>query len=452
MNLPEQFQNQMKGLLEDYEDFLASYDQKHHSGIRLNTLKITSQQFQELSGLKLEPVPWTPNGYYYDGESSIAKNPMYYAGLYYIQEPSAMTPAAFLPIEPGDTVLDLCAAPGGKSTELGARLCGRGLLVSNDISNTRAKALYKNIELFGIRNALVLSEPPERLAPRMQGFFDKILIDAPCSGEGMFRKKPAGITSWIEYGPEFYAKLQREILEQAVTMLKPGGMLLYSTCTFSPLENEGSVAYILEQFPEMSIEELPLPDGFDQGHPEWENSHNEDMKKCRRLWPHRIKGEGHFVALLKKDENARTGTPTLYQNRTKSIPQPVWDFLKDVKWSWEPSRIEIVGDKVFYLPETMPDVKGLRILGSGLLLGFIKKQRFEPAQAFAMALKPEEYTRYHALSYEDERVIKYLKCETIPMGGEKGYTLVGMEGYPLGWGKVAGGMCKNKYYPGWRWM
>lgn len=437
---------------EEYQAFVDSYEQKHYSGVRVNRLKIDADSFLQLSGLSMHSVPWTDNGFYYEGETSLAKHPYYYAGLYYIQEPSAMSPAALLPIEPGDKVLDLCAAPGGKSTELGARLQGQGLLVSNDISNSRAKALYKNIELFGIKNAVVLSEAPDKLTPRFQGYFDKILIDAPCSGEGMFRKKPAGISSWLEYGPEFYGKLQREILTEAVQMLKPGGLLLFSTCTFSPLENETSVQFILEQFPEMEVAELPMYDGFDTGHPDWMENGTDVLKKTRRLWPHRIQGEGHFLALLRKSPDAEPSAVREYKNPTGKIPDSVMDFMNMIAWDIDKKRIEIVGDKVFLLPEELANIKGLRILGSGLLLGFLKKNRFEPSQALAMALRGDEFTNFISLSLEDDRVIKYLKCETIPLGGNNGWALIGVDGYPLGWGKIAGGMCKNKYYPGWRWM
>lgn len=453
MNLPQSYMDGMKQLLgEEYSAFADSYEQKYYSGIRVNGLKIKPDSFLQLSGLSLSAVPWTENGFYYEGDGSLAKHPYYYAGLYYIQEPSAMAPAAFLPVEPGDKVLDLCAAPGGKSTELGARLGGKGLLVSNDISNSRAKALYKNIELFGIKNAVVLSEPPERLRERFQGYFDKILIDAPCSGEGMFRKKPAGTASWLEYGPEFYGRLQREILAEAVPMLKPGGMLLFSTCTFSPLENESSVRFVLEQFPEMSLRELPMTEGFDTGHPEWIGSSDRELCKCRRLWPHRIHGEGHFLALLQKSEGSEACGTGPYKKTPAAIPDSVMDFCRHLAWEIDKSRLELVGDKVFLLPEELPDIKGLRILGSGLLLGFCKKDRFEPSQALAMALKGEEFDNFLSLPLGDERVIKYLKCETIPLEGKPGWALIGVDGFPLGWGKVSAGRCKNKYYSGWRWM
>ncbi len=453
MNLPQSFMDTMNELLDrEFSAFQESYGQKGYSGLRVNEWKIAPDNFLQLSGLSLSKVPWTENGYYYEGGASMAKHPYYYAGLYYLQEPSAMAPAAMLPVEPGDRVLDLCAAPGGKSTELGAKLKGKGLLVSNDISSSRAKALLKNIELFGIPNAVVLSEPPGTLARRFPGFFDKILIDAPCSGEGMFRKKPAGTASWLAYGPEYYSRLQREILADAVGMLRPGGLLLYSTCTFSPLENEGSVNDVLDRFPDMELCALPMVEGFDTGHPEWVSGGREELKLCRRLWPHRVKGEGHFAALFRKTGSAPEPALPAYEKRASAAPREMEDFFEMVSWKPDPARVEIVGDKVFLLPDGVPDIRGLHILCSGLLLGFLKKNRFEPSQALAMAMTGDSFSNFISFPSENPRVVKYLKCETIPAEGKDGWALLGVDGFPLGWGKISGGMCKNKYYPGWRWL
>ncbi|MDI9488797.1 MAG: RsmB/NOP family class I SAM-dependent RNA methyltransferase, partial [Bacillota bacterium] len=235
MNLPRLFEDRMRNLLGDeYEEYLKCYHKPYYGGIRVNTLKLSPEEFENLCPFSIKKIPWIPNGYFYDTNEQPARHPYYYAGLYYIQEPSAMTPASLLPVKPGEKVLDLCAAPGGKSTELGAKLQGKGLLVSNDISNSRAKALLKNIELFGIKNAYVLSESPNRLAEHFPQYFDKILVDAPCSGEGMFRKSPSIMKNWEQYGVDYYNKLQKEIIIYAAKMLKPGGMMLYSTCTFSP--------------------------------------------------------------------------------------------------------------------------------------------------------------------------------------------------------------------------
>ena len=433
--------------------------------MRVNTGKISAKEFEKLSPFGLWEVPWVQNGYIYEGERP-AVHPYYYAGLYYLQEPSAMTPASLLPIEPGDRVLDLCAAPGGKSTELAARLQGEGVLVSNDISNSRAKALLKNLELFGAKNILVVSEAPNKLCEYFSGYFDKILVDAPCSGEGMFRKSPAIMKNWEQYGTEYYHKLQQEILPQAVAMLKPGGYLLYSTCTFSPEENEGSVQEVLDAFPEMRLVDA-LPEkregrgcdytGFDCGHPEWiENGCNE-LRKTIRLWPHKIAGEGHFIALLRKEADAETGNPGKISKLTGkpcALSEETEEFLASLKIEIPRERLQIKDERLYLLPELGVDTKGLRLLRSGLFLGEIKKKRFEPSQSLACALRKEEYENCYDLEVNDPDVIRYLKCESIEIKQtcKDGWILVTVGGFPLGWGKYSKGNFKNRYLPGWRLM
>lgn len=366
-----------------------------------------------------------------------------------------MTPANRIPIEPGDKVLDVCAAPGGKATELGAKLRGEGVLIANDISNSRAKGLLKNIEVFGIGNVLVLSEEPGKIEDYFQGYFDKILIDAPCSGEGMFRKDKKMVKAWEEHGPEFFAKIQRGIVTQAARMLKPGGMILYSTCTFDPLENEGTIEYLLKEYPEFVIKDILPYEGFAQGIPEVTESKSEDFRKTVRIWPHKMHGEGHFLALLQKGEPVEEEQKKIKSKRAKKMPEELETFLRDVTWEIDANRLEIHTERVYYMPENLPDVKGIRFLRTGLYLGDVKKNRFEPSQAFAMCLKKEEYRHTISLPVEDERVAKYLKGETIEVDDlvspkEKGWQLICVEEYPLGWGKLAGGTLKNKYLPGWR--
>lgn len=461
MKLPALFEEKMQKLLqEEYTAYLQCFEEPRYYGLRVNTKKISAEEFQRIAPWPLMPIPWIPNGFYYDGEKvQPAKHPYYYAGLYYLQEPSAMTPASRLEVEPGDFVLDVCAAPGGKATELGAKLLGRGLLVANDISYSRARGLLKNLELSGIGNVLVSSEEPGKLASYFPEFFDKILIDAPCSGEGMFRKERKMIRAWEEHGPVFFSKLQKSIVTQAADMLKPGGLLLYSTCTFDAQENEQIIEYLLKNRPEFEICEMEGYEGFCEGRPEFTESKDPKYRKTVRIFPHRMQGEGHFLALLRKEGQAGTnGKPQ--KKRTaggRKLPEELTQFLQDLSWKVDKSRLEIREDRVYYMPSGISGLTGLRFLRSGLLLGERKKNRFEPSQALAMCLKKEEYARTLNFSVEDPRVIRYLKGETLLVEdvcspGEKGWYLVCVDGYPLGFGKLAGQSLKNKYLPGWRWM
>ena len=469
--LPAEFLKEMQELLGDgYEEFLDSYNSEYMRGIRCNTLKITPEEFENKVPFVSGRIPWTENGYYTNEEEQPAKHPFYFAGLYYIQEPSAMLPAALLDVKPYDKVLDLCAAPGGKTTELGAKLKGKGMLVSNDISASRAKALVKNVELFGIKNAVVVSETPEKLAERFEGYFDKILVDAPCSGEGMFRKVHSIAKNWEQYGSGYYADIQRTVLPAAVKMLRPGGMMLYSTCTFSKLEDEDSIRFVLENYPDMEVADAidfddPKYSGFCRG---FDDGSGGAVNKTIRLFPHRVNGEGHYAALLKKKDPLGTeqdtevtlnepDTVNHYDTRTrakyKKISDEAFDFFENIGTKIDVTRLWVNDNKIFLLPEDMPDFSRLRVLRTGLFLGEMKTGRFEPSQSLALALKTNEYKNVLNLSVTDERTVRYLKCESIDVeDGEAGdgYCLVAAGGYPLGWAKIDKGRLKNKYLPSWR--
>lgn len=462
--LPEAFLLKMQELLgEEFGQYLESFKEEWKPGLRGNTLKLSPGELAELVPWNLEPVPWADNGFYYDGtlDGEVlrpSKHPAYYAGLYYLQEPSAMTPAAMLPVVPGDRVLDLCAAPGGKSTELASKLKGRGMLVSNDISYSRARALLKNLELAGAANICVTSEAPEKLAGVWPEFFDKILVDAPCSGEGMFRRDEDMVKDWNEKGPEYYVPIQRQILSQAAAMLRPGGYMLYSTCTFSVEEDEENVAYVLEEFPQMQLCCLDLDKvpgacgGF-------------GLSGCMRLFPHRLKGEGHFLALMRKKGGDDGGKeilppmdPVTAGKRVRAVEKEkeLDAFLRQSGTEWDYGRIVIHQDNAYYLPEGLAWNLPLRFLRTGLFLGELKKGRFEPSQALAMSMKAGQFPNTVSFPGGDSRVLRYLKGETISLEGDegpvKGWCLAAMEGFPLGWAKGTGMSLKNKYYPGWRWQ
>lgn len=444
MELPLEYIEKMKALLGvEYDSYMASFAEPRLYGLRVNTLKTTGEWLERKGLFSLTPISWCQEGFYFQGDTRPAKHPYYHAGLYYLQEPSAMSPGAILPIESGDYVLDICAAPGGKSTQLGARLQGSGLLVANDISAGRAKALLKNIELFGIPNSIIMSEPPKRLAERFQGFFDKILIDAPCSGEGMFRKEPDMVKSWDEKMLDFCQVSQGAILEACAGMLRNGGMMLYSTCTFSKEENEESIGAFLKQHPEFHLLPIAKEHGFVEG--------LDGFSQCARLYPYKIKGEGHFLALLEKDgDEPRKVLPMEVGIGEKELI-PYREFERDILKKPLEGTFQMFGEMLYYLPEGMPTVKGLRALRTGWQLGTMKKGRFEPSQAFAMGLRHEDVKRTMDFSLEDGAVIRYLKGETVEGAGENGWTLVCVDGFPLGWAKCQEGRLKNKYAVGWKW-
>ena len=455
--LPEKFIEEMKELLgeEGCRTYLASFEDARSNGLRVNTLKISPEEFVKISPFPLTPIPWTHNGFWYPEDCRPARHPYYYAGLYYLQEPSAMVPAQILPIDPGDKVLDICAAPGGKSTELAAKLNGTGILVSNDISSSRAQALLKNLELFGVSNAVITTEDPEKLSSRFFQYFDKILIDAPCSGEGMFRKDPAVIRSWEEHGHEFYIRLQKKIAAAVLPMLKPGGMMVYSTCTFYPGEDEDIILYMKELCPELEVMKISDRfEGFSEGMPEKAAYDDPSLKNCLRLFPHKIKGEGHFAALLKKGGEKAGAVISEVRKKAKLAPETE-DFLNRLTMDFSEGTFTLRGSRVFFERYEQPDTAGIRTLRSGPYLGEEKKKRFEPSQALSMALKETEFPLTISLEASDIRVIRYLKGETVDVSDittESGWVLVCTDHYPLGFAKASRGILKNHYLPGWRYL
>ena len=468
-SLPKGFPERMQEILgNEYDAFLESYEKPRTFGLRVNTAKISCEDFEKLAPFPIRKIPWVENGYFYEEKSRPARCPYYQAGLYYLQEPSAMTPASRLSIAPGEAVLDLCAAPGGKATALAAALLGKGLLIANDISTSRARALLRNLELFGTVNAFVTNETPARLADTFPEFFDKILLDAPCSGEGMFRKEEALARDWTPEKSAELSKIQKELILQAADMLRPGGLLLYSTCTFSAQEDEQVVAFLLEKRTDMRLTAVPGYEGFSAGIPELADE-NPQLTKCVRIFPHKMPGEGHFLALMKKDlekdiSDSRILSAPFVEAKLrpgKDIRKWMEQFFEEIglhslagkPFDW--SRVEVRGERVFYLPPVMASVRGISFLRNGLFLGELKKNRFEPSQPFALALHKGDADGVVSLSVSDERLERYLKGETITVSPgeaarEKGWLLLCVDGYPLGFGKLVGGTFKNKYPAGWR--
>lgn len=444
MKLPEAYEAEMRSLLkEEYDCYRESLDHPAVRSIRVNTRKISPEEFREISPFPLAPVPWCAEGFYVPADASPGTHPFYYAGLYYIQEASAMLPAAVLPVSEHDAVLDLCAAPGGKSTFLSARLKGTGVLAANDISASRQNATLKNLERFGADNTIILSENSQKLAKLWPETFDAVLLDAPCSGEGMFRKDPSLMQAWEKRGSREYVPIQKQLAEDAVKMLKPGGYLVYSTCTFSLCENEEVIRHITETFPQMRLVPLPFRDpGFMPGM-------LKGFEDCVRLYPHRIAGEGHFTALLKKD-GRRIPSPLFKDG--KKAPGAADEFLR-LTGKAMPERFVTSGDRVLLLPEICPPLSSLRVIRSGLLAGTIKKGRFTPSQALAFALDPDCYRNVISLPADDQRVLRYLRGETLnDPSSLEGDVLVCLEKWPLGFGRIKNHTIKNRIEKGYRML
>ncbi len=458
MKLPVFFEESFKNLMDDseYQAFKASFDEKRHSGIRINTLKIQPEDFLKLFNKTLDPIPWVPQGFYYPEGESFGKHPAYHAGLYYIQEPSAMMPAQVLAPKPGEKVLDLCAAPGGKTTHLGSYMENKGLLITNDISPKRVKALVKNVELIGLSNCFVVNETPEKLQTIYPEFFDRILLDVPCSGEGMFRKDREAVQSYTRFKSSECVALQREIVASAYTMLKPGGTMVYSTCTFNPDENERNIEYFISTY-DLSVDKIEPIGGFEPSRAQWTESGDGALSGGLRLWPHKARGEGHFVCrLTKKGQKPEQGSSeALIGYTSKEAEKAAQCFLEFVEKNmngFEDGIFHLRGTSLYRLPSYMEEVPHIRWEKAGLYLGEYQKGRFEPSHSLVMASKAESFKRVMRFDWQDQNILRYLKGETLFAEGEKGYTVVCMEDYPLGWAKQEAGMLKNLYPKGWRMM
>lgn len=442
MELPKEFCERMKQLTgSEYDDFIASYDTQINRGVRLNPLKYNGGgAFAELFE-KSERVPWCKDGYYVSSTEISGKHPYHCGGAFYFQEPSAMSSAEGLPVSDGDKILDLCAAPGGKTTQLGAKLKNTGLLVSNEIVSKRATILSENVERMGLTNTVVTNESPSRLAERFPAFFDKIMVDAPCSGEGMFRKEPQAVEEWSVAHTISCGVRQKNILDDAYKMLKCGGYIMYSTCTFSYDENEAVVQYMIEKYG-MELCEIPefgmLSPGIGEG-----------MENCRRIFPHKNKGEGHFAALLKKTESTEEYAfepKKSDKKQTAALNDAIKlyrDFEKKTLKNTVEGEFVLFGDNLYLLPMAV-DLSKIKVVRCGLHLGVVKKNRFEPSHALSHAFETDMYLYKVETHLGSDEIGQYLHGEVIN-GDASGWCVVCADGIAVGWGKGAGGVIKNHY-------
>ena len=427
--LPEAFLKRVENQLgEEFPDFLKSLERPRAVALRFNPLKGEMPMLPFVQ----QRVPWEENGFYYDSQARPGLHVYHEAGVYYLQEASAMAPVALLDPQPGEAICDLCAAPGGKTTQIAGRMQGEGFLLCNEINPKRSKILSRNIERMGVSNALVTNEHPENLAKKFPGFFDRVLVDAPCSGEGMFRKEEAAVTDWSQETVEMCARRQREILSSAARLVKPGGRLVYSTCTFAPEENEQTIAAFLKSHGEFTPENLTAP-WFVPG----ENG-------SFRLWPHKLLGEGHFAAVLRK---APGDTQDISTQKGENMPKQWLDFAKSLDISLPEGKAVFFGDTLYWAPKAMPELKGLKVLRPGLELGLVKKDRFEPAHALALWLR--DCANAASFPPESTQIRDYVNGQVIP-SDKKGWCLVKAGPYSLGWGKGDGRVLKNHYPKGLR--
>jgi len=452
--LPIEFLKEMEDLLgPSYNDFLESYKNSKTSAIRINELKISKNDFEELDlfGIDYErdKVTWSEESYYIGPEQSPGRNPLHDAGAYYIQEPSAISVVGQTDIRSGDKVLDMCAAPGGKSTYIASKLGQSGLLVSNEINRQRITSLGDNLERFGARNTVIINEDSKNLLTFFKGFFDKIFIDAPCSGQGMFRKDDYAIEDWSQAKVMECTNIQKTLIRDGYQMLKEGGQLIYSTCTFTRRENEDIIEDFLNEHEGASLISMS------------------------RIWPHIDRGEGHFCARISKtvkgdndEDSYQFNTNSLKKSRklkpkkilmSENLPKEFTEFIhKNLKGfmdedfkSYEDNIV--VNRDMIYLSCINPNkLNGLRVLRNGILLGYLKKNRFEPSHSLAMALKRSDVKNSVNYAHDSEEICKYIEGQSIQTGQSRGWVLVCVEGCSVGWGKESGGVLKNKYPKGLR--
>jgi len=435
------FEKQMKDLLKnEYQDFMDALNQPSIKGFYLNPLKKDVVKY--LDSKFIQPHPVVENAYYFDYENyPLGKSPFFSCGAYYIQEPSAMLVAHFLDVQKDDYILDMCGAPGGKTCAVASKLSLDGLMIANDIVPLRAKILSENVERFGLQNTIVTNSDPKQFMKVLPEFFDKIILDAPCSGEGMFRKLDQAIDTWSIDKVNECAHIQRQLLDTAMSLLKPGGMLIYSTCTYNTKENEEQILYLLENY-DCSLVPLHKSHGMQPGI---------NMKEAVRLFPHHYQGEGHFIALVQKHgQNSKHKMSAIKPKISKQNQQLVQNFYHDYLNIKTPSYLYDNNNHIYALLPQFPQLTGIRVLRNGLYLGECKKNRFEPSLALALTLHKEDVKQYYSFHETSEEVKKYLHGESIEGTNQKGYGVIFVEDYPLSFYKESQRQAKNLYPKGLR--
>lgn len=448
--IPAAFLERMKVLLgAEFAEFRDALHEPSPPGLRVNTLKVAPDALQTLTAWRLEPIPWCTEGFWLDeSDARAGRHPYHWAGLYYLQEPSAMAAVEALAPQPGERILDLCAAPGGKATQIAARLQGRGLLVANDPVRSRAETLADNLARFGARNIVVAADYPERLAPALARFFDRVLVDAPCSEEGMFRRSAQARLAWSPKTVAGCARRQLRILDSAAEMVAGGGILAYSTCTFSPEENEDVIARFLLDHPDYELVPVRLPGVRGEGRGDWcsvTEARHMPLERAVRLWPHHVRGDGHFIAVMR-----RTDEPVPvphYAERREDITaaHAFREFSEAALAVRLTGPLHRAGNRIFLIPDLAPDVAGLRVLWPGWFLGELRAGRFMPSHALAQGIGMSDARLRLSFPAREEEVQRYLRGETLAAAGEPGWVLVGVDGFPLGWGFRVGNAVKNHY-------
>ncbi len=446
MTYPPDFLNRMQGWLgEEFPAFLTALGKRDY-GLRLNPLRGAIDALRARLPWPVEPIPWCPAGVWMRQEAPLGRHPYHTAGVYYLQDPSAMAAGVILAPRPGEWVLDLAAAPGGKATHLVARMRNQGVLVANEISRRRASVLAMNLERWGATNTLITNETPERLAERWPQLFDAVLVDAPCSGEGTFSRDPQTLRQWQLKTVQTYAHRQREIMAQAARLVRPGGRLLYGTCTFSPEENEAIIAAFLSEHPDFTLQPLHLP-GITAGRPEW-CAAPPIVRRTGRFWPHRTAGHGHFYALLQRTSGEMPPRPSPHFPPLPGRVRHLYRHGVGAALTDPPPEEQLLLDKHdnLYRTPLAPSLwKGLHVLRPGWWLASLRHGKVQPDHALAMALRPADARHTCDLTVDDPRLRRFLGGGFWREEGPDGFVLVTVDGFPLGWGKRSKGRLKSRY-------